>query len=82
MRECLPLLLHCGMGLADSVALITDGSFPEAPKAPALGHVSPEASARGPIANQSKTEILLILNPGQKIYRRVWRIRNRKRFGG
>ena len=39
-----------GMGLSTSVALITDGRFSGATKGPAVGHVSPEAAAGGPIA--------------------------------
>ena len=38
------------MGLSNSVALITDGRFSGATKGPAVGHVSPEAAAGGPIA--------------------------------
>ena len=38
------------MGLASSVALITDGRFSGASKGPCIGHVSPEAAAGGPIA--------------------------------
>ena len=38
------------MGLSTSVALITDGRFSGATKGPAVGHVSPEAAAGGPIA--------------------------------
>ena len=51
MREMLtPTSAICGMGLADSVALVTDGRFSGATKGPAVGHVSPEAAAGGPIA--------------------------------
>ena len=51
MREMLtPTSAICGMGLSDSVALITDGRFSGATKGPAVGHVSPEAAAGGPIA--------------------------------
>ncbi|MEY8461259.1 dihydroxy-acid dehydratase [Eggerthellaceae bacterium 24-137] len=51
MREMLtPTASICGMGLSDSVALITDGRFSGATKGPAVGHVSPEAAAGGPIA--------------------------------
>ena len=39
-----------GMGLAKTVALITDGRFSGASKGPCVGHVSPEAAAGGPIA--------------------------------
>jgi dihydroxy-acid dehydratase len=51
MREMLtPTSSLFGMGLSDSVALITDGRFSGATKGPAVGHVSPEAQAKGPIA--------------------------------
>lgn len=51
MREMLtPTSAICGMGLDHDVALITDGRFSGATKGPAIGHVSPEAAAGGPIA--------------------------------
>ena len=51
MREMLtPTSSIVGMGLSKSVALITDGRFSGATKGPAIGHVSPEAAAGGPLA--------------------------------
>ena len=51
MREMLdPTSAITGMGLSDSVALITDGRFSGGTRGPCIGHVSPEASAGGPIA--------------------------------
>ena len=52
MREMLtPTSAIAGIpALATSVALITDGRFSGATKGPAVGHVSPEAAAGGPIA--------------------------------
>ena len=51
MREMLtPTSVIVGMGLSKSVALLTDGRFSGATKGPAVGHVSPEAQAGGPIA--------------------------------
>ncbi|MDY3128836.1 MAG: dihydroxy-acid dehydratase, partial [Berryella intestinalis] len=51
MREMLtPTSSIVGMGLSTSVALLTDGRFSGATKGPAIGHVSPEAAAGGPIA--------------------------------
>jgi dihydroxy-acid dehydratase len=38
------------MGLGDKVALITDGRFSGGTRGACVGHVSPEAAARGPIA--------------------------------
>jgi len=52
MREMLtPTSAIAGMpALATTCALITDGRFSGATKGPAVGHVSPEAAAGGPIA--------------------------------
>jgi len=51
MREMLaPTSAIVGMGLTDSVALITDGRFSGGTKGPCIGHVSPEAASGGPIA--------------------------------
>ena len=51
MREMLyPTSLIKGSGLADSVALLTDGRFSGATVGLSAGHVSPEAMAGGPIA--------------------------------
>jgi dihydroxy-acid dehydratase len=38
-----------GMGLGDSVALVTDGRFSGATRGPAIGYVGPEAARGGPI---------------------------------
>ncbi len=51
MREMLAVTAAIvGAGLGDSVALITDGRFSGATRGFTVGHVSPEASRRGPIA--------------------------------
>ena len=51
MREMLnPTSAIVGMGLGESVALITDGRFSGATRGAAIGHVSPEAAAGGNIA--------------------------------
>jgi dihydroxy-acid dehydratase len=39
-----------GMGLGESVALITDGRFSGCTRGIAIGHISPEAMEGGPIA--------------------------------
>lgn len=50
MREMLaPTSSIAGMGLDRKVALITDGRFSGATRGAAIGHVSPEAAAGGPI---------------------------------
>jgi dihydroxy-acid dehydratase len=49
-----------GMGLGDKCALITDGRFSGASKGGAIGHVSPEAAAGGPIAALREGDIIRI----------------------
>ena len=51
MQEMLsPTSALMGMGLGDSVALITDGRFSGGTRGACIGHVSPEAASGGPIA--------------------------------
>ena len=51
MRELsIPAAMITGMGLGDSVALITDGRFSGATRGFCIGHVSPEAHIGGPLA--------------------------------
>ena len=51
MREMLaPTAALMGLGLGDSVALITDGRFSGGTRGPCIGHVSPEAAVGGAIA--------------------------------
>ena len=50
MREMLaPTATLMGMGLGESVALVTDGRFSGGTRGPCVGHVSPEAMEGGPI---------------------------------
>ena len=46
----IPTATIAGMGLSESVALITDGRFSGATRGPCVGHVAPEAFDGGPIA--------------------------------
>ncbi|MDI3472448.1 MAG: dihydroxy-acid dehydratase [Thermotogaceae bacterium] len=51
MREMLsPTSAIAGMGLIEDVALITDGRFSGGSRGAVIGHVSPEAAEKGPIA--------------------------------
>ncbi len=51
MREMLsPTAAISGMGLNESVALITDGRFSGGTRGPCIGHISPEAMEGGPLA--------------------------------
>ncbi|MEO2065434.1 MAG: dihydroxy-acid dehydratase [Desulfurobacteriaceae bacterium] len=50
MREMLAVTAAVmGMGLGESVALITDGRFSGGTHGPCIGHISPEAAEGGPI---------------------------------
>ncbi len=61
MREMLtPTSLLSGMGMDKEVALITDGRFSGATRGAAIGHVSPEAANRGPIAALRDGDIIKI----------------------
>jgi dihydroxy-acid dehydratase len=51
MRELsIPAAVLVGLGLAESVAIVTDGRFSGATRGPCIGHVSPEAAVNGPLA--------------------------------
>ena len=68
MREMLnPTSAICGMGLGESVALITDGRFSGATRGAAIGHVSPEAALGGPIAFVEEGDMVSIDIPNCKI---------------
>jgi len=61
MREMLsPTSAIAGMGLAESVALITDGRFSGGSRGLSIGHVSPEAAEGGPIAIVEDGDIIEI----------------------
>ncbi|MBN1541271.1 dihydroxy-acid dehydratase [candidate division KSB1 bacterium] len=53
-----PTSAIAGMGLGSSVALITDGRFSGGTRGACIGHVSPEAAARGPIAALQNGDII------------------------
>ncbi len=61
MREMLtPTSLLSGMGMDKEVAVITDGRFSGATRGAAIGHVSPEAASKGPIAALADGDIVKI----------------------
>jgi dihydroxy-acid dehydratase len=81
MREMLaPTASIVGMGLADSVALITDGRFSGGTKGPCIGHVSPEAASRGPIAILKDDDKITIDIPNRKIEVALTKSEIEKRF--
>jgi len=68
MREMLaPTSAVYGMGLADDVALITDGRFSGGTRGPCIGHVSPEAQEGGAIALIKEGDIIEINIPEGKL---------------
>lgn len=68
MREMLsPTSAIAGMGLDDSVALITDGRFSGASKGASIGHISPEAAAGGLIGIIEDGDIISIDIPNNKL---------------
>ena len=68
MREMLnPTSAICGMGLGESVALITDGRFSGATRGAAIGHVSPEAAAGGPIGLVEEGDTISIDIPAHSV---------------
>ena len=72
MREMLsPTSSIVGMGLGEDVALITDGRFSGGTRGAAIGHVSPEAAAGGPIAAVREGDRIEIDIPNQRLELRV-----------
>jgi dihydroxy-acid dehydratase len=68
MREMLsPTAAIAGMGLSDSVALITDGRFSGGTRGPCIGHISPEAMEGGIIAILKNGDKIQIDIPHRKI---------------
>ncbi len=81
MREMLaPTSAIVGMGLADSVALITDGRFSGGTKGPCIGHISPEASSGGPIAILKDGDRISIDIPNRKLEAQLSLSEIEKRF--
>jgi dihydroxy-acid dehydratase len=68
MREMLsPTAAIVGMGLANDVALITDGRFSGGTQGPCIGHISPEAQAAGPIAVVQEGDEIVVDIPSRKL---------------
>lgn len=66
MRELsIPAALLVGMGLGDSVALITDGRFSGATRGPCIGYVTPEAADGGPLAIVEDGDMIYIDIPSR-----------------
>ncbi|MEN6469422.1 MAG: dihydroxy-acid dehydratase [Smithella sp.] len=72
MREMLsPTSAIVGMGLDQSVALLTDGRFSGGTQGAAIGHISPEAAEGGPIALVKEGDIIAIDIPAKTLNLKV-----------
>lgn len=72
MREMLnPTSAIMGMGLGNSVALITDGRFSGATRGACVGHITPEAASGGLIGVVEEGDIISINIPENKIELKV-----------
>jgi dihydroxy-acid dehydratase len=68
MKEMLtPTATLAGMGLDNSVALITDGRFSGASRGASIGHISPEAAAGGLIGLVKENDLISIDIPANKL---------------
>jgi len=68
MQEMLsPTSALAGLGMDKEVALITDGRFSGASRGAAIGHVSPEAAAKGPLAAIQDGDIIEIDIPNKSL---------------
>jgi len=83
MREMLsPTAAIAGMGLSESVALITDGRFSGGTKGPCIGHISPEAAEGGSIAAVKEGDEIAIDIPNRTIDLKVSKNEIKKRLRG
>lgn len=72
MREMLTATsVLSGMGMDGEVALLTDGRFSGATRGIAIGHISPEAAARGPLAAVRDGDEIYIDIPNHRLELRV-----------
>jgi dihydroxy-acid dehydratase len=68
MREMsIPAAILVGMGLGDSVAMVTDGRYSGATRGPCIGHVCPEAADGGPIAAVRDGDTITIDIPARRL---------------
>jgi dihydroxy-acid dehydratase len=68
MRELsLPAAILVGMGLGESVAMLTDGRFSGATRGPCVGYICPEAALGGPLAIVREGDLIEIDVPGRRL---------------
>ena len=72
MREMLTITaILTGLGLGNSVSLVTDGRFSGSSRGPCVGHVSPEAVDGGPIALVNEGDLISINIPERSLELKV-----------
>ncbi|MBD3351805.1 MAG: dihydroxy-acid dehydratase [Candidatus Lokiarchaeota archaeon] len=75
-----PTSAVAGMGLIESVALLTDGRFSGGTRGPCIGHIEPEAWDKGPIAILKEGDIIQIDIPNRAVNVKVSAEEIEKRF--
>ncbi len=81
MREMLsPTSAISGMGLGESVVLLTDGRFSGGTRGPCIGHISPEAAEGGPIAIIRNGDRIVLDIPNRKLEIKLSKAEIRKRL--
>jgi dihydroxy-acid dehydratase len=68
MKEMLtPTATLAGLGLDNTVALVTDGRFSGASRGASIGHISPEAASGGVIGLVEENDLIVIDIPNNKL---------------
>jgi len=81
MREMLsPTSAISGMGLGESVVLLTDGRFSGGTRGPCIGHISPEAAEGGPIAAVRNGDRIVLDIPNRKLEIKLSKAELKKRL--
>jgi dihydroxy-acid dehydratase len=81
MREMLsPTSAISGMGLGESVVLLTDGRFSGGTRGPCIGHISPEAAEGGPIAIVRNGDRIILDIPNRKLEVKLSKAEIKKRL--
>ena len=81
MREMLsPTSAISGMGLGESVVLLTDGRFSGGTRGPCIGHISPEAAEGGPIAIVKNGDKIVLDIPSRTLTLKLSKAEIKKRL--
>jgi dihydroxy-acid dehydratase len=81
MRDMLsPTSAISGMGLGESVVLLTDGRFSGGTRGPCIGHISPEAAEGGPIGIVKNGDRIVLDIPRRKLELKLPAAEIRKRL--